>query len=93
VAGDSGKDYKLNFLTYKAAVTKVIVTFKNDASGEFMFYRLNVTSTEPDLIEELELASAVRESVMRLISIENPTENEVEIRKNQWVMANEYLDI
>lgn len=93
VAGDSNKEYKLNFLTYKAASAKVVITFKNEQSGEYMFYKLNITSTEPDLIEELELAAPVRESVMRVISIENPTEQEVEIPKAQWVMANEYLDI
>ena len=58
-----------------------------------MFYKLSITATEPDLIEELELASPVRESVMRIISIENPTDQELEVPKTQWVMANEYLDI
>lgn len=58
-----------------------------------MFYRVAVTATEPDLIEELELVAPVRESVMRVISIDNPTQNEVEVLKTQWVMANEYLDI
>jgi hydrocephalus-inducing protein len=93
VAGDSTKDYKLNFLTYKAAQTKVVITLKNEQSSEYMFYKINISSTEPDLIEELELASPVRESVSRIIAIENPTDQEVEIPKNQWVMANEYLDI
>lgn len=39
------------------------VTFKADKTGEYAFYKVNVTVEEPDLVATIELASQVRESV------------------------------
>lgn len=40
VAGESNKDFKLNFLTYKTGVYKFIITFKNESSGEYLLYKV-----------------------------------------------------
>ena len=40
VAGESHKDFKLNFLTYKVGVYKFSITFKNESSGEFLLYKV-----------------------------------------------------
>jgi len=40
VAGESSKDFKLNFLTYKTGTFKFNITFKNETSGEYLFYKM-----------------------------------------------------
>ena len=49
--------------------------------------------TEPDLLERIELVSTLRESVSKVITVENPTDTEVVIAKNQFVCNNEYIEI
>jgi hypothetical protein len=77
VSGDSYKEFKLNFLAYKVGTYKVKLTFLNETTGEFLPYILNVTATEADLLETIELVSPIRESVSRIVTIENPTDQEV----------------
>ena len=60
---------------------KFIVTFKNESSGEYLFYKMQVQATEPDIIERIELISPIRESVTRVVTIENPTDAEVTITR------------
>lgn len=40
VAGDSTKDYKLSFLAYKTGQYKFTVFFKNETSGEYLFFNM-----------------------------------------------------
>jgi hypothetical protein len=81
VAGDSQKDFKLSFLTYRTGLYKLVVTFKNETTGEYLFYKMNVTSTESDIMDKIELISPIRENISKSITIENPTEGEVTITR------------
>jgi len=74
VAGDSAKDYKLNFLAYKGGQYKFTVTFKNESSGEYLQFKVQATATEPELMEAIELVSPVRETMTKVVTIENPTD-------------------
>jgi hypothetical protein len=71
----------LSFLTYKNGVYKINVKFLNESTGEYLFFKINVTSTDADLIERIELVSSIRESISKVITIENPTDNEVTITR------------
>ena len=82
-------DYKLNFLAYKVGNYKFTITFKNETSGEYLFYKVQVQVTDPDPIDKIELISPIRESVTRVITIENPTDSEVVIQRNQFVFNND----
>ncbi len=93
IAGESTKDYKLNFLAYKAGIYKVKLTFLNETSGEYLPFILSVQATEPDLLDVIELASPIRESISRMVTVENPTDNEVAIAKNQFTCNSEYIEI
>lgn len=93
LAGESSKDYKLNFLAYKTGIYKFMITFKNEASGEYLLYKMQITATEPDLIDRIELASPLREMISKIVTIENPTDMEVTIAKNQFIFSNEYIDV
>lgn len=69
------------------------VTFKADKTGEYAFYKVNVTVEEPDLVATIELASQVRESVSQTICIENPTDVEVTIPATEFACENEYVEV
>jgi hypothetical protein len=74
VAGESHKDYKLNFLALRAGQYKFTATFKAPDSGEYIFYNFQVTVEDNPDVETIELVSPIRESVTEVIMIENPTE-------------------
>ena len=60
------------------------MTFKAEKTGEYAFYNVEVVVEEPDQVQTIELASQVREEVSAVISIENPTENEVTIPSSEF---------
>lgn len=62
IAGESDKEYKLNFLALRAGSYKFSVSFREKQSGEYIFYQFAVTVEESKNVEQLELMSAVRES-------------------------------
>jgi len=93
IAGESTKDFKLNFLAYKVGSYKVKLTFLNETSGEYLSYILQVQAGEADLLETIELASPIRESISRIVTIENPTDTEVIISKSQFTCTSEYIDL
>ena len=82
IGGESSKEYKLNFMAYKVGLYKFVVTFKNESTGEYLFYKMQIQATEPDLIERIELASPIRESISKVVTIENPTDQEITIARN-----------
>ena len=93
VAGESHKDYKLNFLALRAGSYKFKTVFKHDSSEEFIFYNFVITVEDNSEVERIELESPIRESVSASIIIENPTDQEVEVNKSQFTIANEYIEI
>lgn len=93
ITGDSLKDFKLNFLAYKNGAYKVKLTLLNETSGEFLSFILSVNATDADLLETIELASPIRESIGRIVTIENPTDTEIIIAKSQFTCTNEYIEI
>ena len=74
VAGESHKDYKLNFLALRAGVYKFKSTFMAKDSGEYLFYTFQITVEDNPEVETLVLESPIRESVTASIIIENPTD-------------------
>jgi hypothetical protein len=93
VAGNSTKDFKLNFLALKTGNYSFTVTFKAQKTGEYSFFKVNVTVDEPGLLQTIELCSQVRESISQTINIENPTDAEVTIPASEWQCGNEYVEI
>lgn len=93
IAGESYKEYKLNFLALRTGVVKFTVSFKEKTTGEYIFYQFAITVEESKDVEKLELVSAVRESCSHPIVIENPTNEDVKVLKSQFVFANDYLEM
>lgn len=93
IAGESHKEYKLNFLALKAGVYKFSVTFMEKTTREYIFYNFVVNVEESKEIEKHELISPVREQVSQHIVIENPTNDDIKVLKSQFIFANDYLEI
>ena len=55
VAGESHKDYKLNFLALRAGVYKFKSTFMAKDSGEYLFYTFQITVEDNPEVETIEL--------------------------------------
>merc|ERR1712178_175685 len=55
------RDYNLKFYAYKEGVTHLKVTFKNQQTGEFIFY--NITGS---------LEAPVRQTATKVVTIQNP---------------------
>lgn len=93
ISGNMSKGYKLKFMAMRAGVYKLNCTFKVAATGEYVFYRVNVTVEETSEVETIELVSPIRESVSHGIVMENPTSETVTISQNQFTIGNEYVEV
>ncbi|XP_078400045.1 hydrocephalus-inducing protein-like [Cetorhinus maximus] len=72
VPGSSRRDYRINFFTYKEATISVKVTFRNEATQEYLYYIVNIKSISPGLNGTIELVAAVRQSTTGTVAVENP---------------------
>eukprot|EP00826_Nyctotherus_ovalis_P009987 TRINITY_DN12651_c0_g2_i3.p1 TRINITY_DN12651_c0_g2~~TRINITY_DN12651_c0_g2_i3.p1 ORF type:complete len:921 (+),score=283.65 TRINITY_DN12651_c0_g2_i3:189-2951(+) len=91
VGAHSTKEYKLNFLAYKAGKASFSIRFNNDTTKEYAWYNIELDIAPPEPIATLELSSVVRESVSRLVTIENPLDTPVSIDKAQFAADNEHV--
>ena len=60
-------------------ILSIQVTFKNEQTGEYLFYNVTFKSTPPGIIGSIDLTSQVRKSVSSVITIANPLHNPVTI--------------
>lgn len=93
ITGGTSKVYKLNFMAMRAGVYKLTATFKVEATGEYCFYKVNVTVEESSKVEVIELTSPIRESVSHGIVLENPTSEKVVVSQSQFTIGNEYVEV
>lgn len=48
------------------------MTFKNEATGEYLFYNLNYKATPPGVISTIEMVTRVRQMASGSVEVENP---------------------
>jgi hydrocephalus-inducing protein len=48
------------------------VTFKNQLTGEFIFYNITATTVEPGTVDTYKLEAPVRQTAVKIITIQNP---------------------
>merc|ERR1712159_277173 len=67
-------DYKLNFYAYKDTTCTLKVSFKNEKTGEFLFYSVTFKAVQrPDnILESIKLTCPVRRSIQKKIILKNP---------------------
>ncbi|XP_041964608.1 hydrocephalus-inducing protein homolog isoform X2 [Alosa sapidissima] len=72
VSGLATKDYKISFFTYKEGVFHAKVTFRNEVTGEYLFYLLSFKATPPGVISTIEMTTPVRQVTSASVKVENP---------------------
>ncbi|MCQ2818255.1 MAG: hypothetical protein MJ252_13390, partial [archaeon] len=93
VAPNSTKEYKLNFRSLKDTPYSFKITFKNEATQEYVFFTVNVTMSAAKPLSSTELIGPVREIVTGSFSISNPLTKQVDISESDITIENEYLSI
>ena len=83
IPAESVKKYKLTIMALKQGLNRLTVTFRNPITDEFVFYVISLTVTPPDAVESFELSTAVRDTVKKVISITNPLDKPVDIKREQ----------
>lgn len=48
------------------------MTFRNEVSGEYLFYLVNFKATSPGVVSTIELVSTVRRTALATVQVENP---------------------
>eukprot|EP00063_Salmo_salar_P029727 XP_014004562.1 PREDICTED: hydrocephalus-inducing protein homolog isoform X1 [Salmo salar] len=66
------RDYKVSFFTYKEGQYNAKVTFRNESTGEYLFYYLNFKATAPGVISTIEMVTPVRQTASASVRVENP---------------------
>ncbi|XP_003791425.1 hydrocephalus-inducing protein homolog isoform X2 [Otolemur garnettii] len=72
VLSGSKKDYKLNFFSYKEGIYSAKVIFRNEATGEFLFYTVTFKVIPSGIIKTIEMVTPVRQNTSASIKVENP---------------------
>ena len=70
--GLSQKDCRLQFYCYSEGTTAATVTFRNEATGEYSFYRLTFAAAPPAVLGTLVLESPVRVKTSQAVMLDNP---------------------
>ncbi|KAK0151856.1 Hydrocephalus-inducing [Merluccius polli] len=68
----AAKDYKLSFYSYKEGLVHAKVTFRSEASGEYLFYALSFRATRTAVTAAVELSAPVRQTASASVRLENP---------------------
>ena len=70
--GLSQKDCRLHFYCYSEGTTAATVTFRNEATGEYSFYKLTFAAAPPAVLGTLVLESPVRVKTSLAVMLDNP---------------------
>ena len=71
------REYKMNFFTHKDCSISFRVMFHNEESGEYSWYKVQVTASASKAFKTINLESPVRSAVLSLLQVENPLETPV----------------
>ncbi|XP_014823911.1 PREDICTED: hydrocephalus-inducing protein-like isoform X1 [Poecilia mexicana] len=65
-------DYKMSFNAYKEGEYTTKVTFRNETTGEFLFYLINFKVGSPGILATINLETPVRKAACGVVHVENP---------------------
>ncbi|XP_008288806.1 hydrocephalus-inducing protein homolog [Stegastes partitus] len=68
----ASRDYEMSFFTYREGQYNTKVTFRNEVTGEYLFYLVTFKATSPGVLSTIEVATAVRRTVSGAVEVENP---------------------
>jgi hydrocephalus-inducing protein len=93
VPAEGTKKYKLTMVALKQGLNKLTVTFRNPNTDEFIYHILSLNVGAPESTETIEMTAMVRDIAKKVISINNPLDKQVEIRKEQIIIDNDTLTV
>uniref|UniRef100_A0A8D3BS88 HYDIN axonemal central pair apparatus protein n=1 Tax=Scophthalmus maximus TaxID=52904 RepID=A0A8D3BS88_SCOMX len=71
------RNYKMSYFTYREGQHNTKVTFRNEATDEYLFYIVTFKATPPGVLATIELVTTVRRTTSATVQVENPlTTNE-----------------
>ncbi|EFJ42226.1 hypothetical protein VOLCADRAFT_67248 [Volvox carteri f. nagariensis] len=76
----SSKDVKMGVMSFTASTTQAVVKFKNEATGEYLFYDCKFTAAPPAQRGTLSLECPVRTQTTARVSVANPLPEDVTLR-------------
>lgn len=93
IANNASKEYKINFYCLKPLSIKLTIFYRNAETNEYISYKINLNVAPADLQGKIELSSVVRETTMRMITLENPLSKPVQLTKEMITCDNENVTI
>uniref|UniRef100_A0A3Q2PEK1 HYDIN axonemal central pair apparatus protein n=1 Tax=Fundulus heteroclitus TaxID=8078 RepID=A0A3Q2PEK1_FUNHE len=66
------RDYKMSFFAYREGEYSTKVTFRNEVTGEYLFYLVNFKVRPPGILSTIELETPVRQVTSAALHVENP---------------------
>ncbi|XP_043979545.1 hydrocephalus-inducing protein homolog [Gambusia affinis] len=66
------RDYKMSFNAYKEGEYTARATFRNETTGEFLFYLINFKVSSPGVLATINLETSVRRAACGVVHVENP---------------------
>ncbi|KAM4554444.1 hydrocephalus-inducing protein homolog [Fundulus diaphanus] len=66
------RDYKMSFFAYREGEYSTKVTFRNEVTGEYLFYLVNFKVRPPGILSTIELETPVRQVASAALHVENP---------------------
>ncbi|KAG2489301.1 hypothetical protein HYH03_012133 [Edaphochlamys debaryana] len=76
----SAKDIKLGVYSYTASTTNATVTFKNETSGEYLYYECKFVASAPSTRGTVALECPVRTQTSARVSVQNPLAEDVTVK-------------
>lgn len=72
VPASASRDYTMSFFAYREGTYSTKVTFRNEGSGEYLFYLVTFKATPPGVLSTITLATAVHRTASATVQVENP---------------------
>ncbi|KAJ7360567.1 hypothetical protein OS493_015671 [Desmophyllum pertusum] len=72
VPGLSKREYRLNFFAHKEGTFSAKVVFRNEQSGEYLFYYVTFKAVPPGVMATIDLATPIRKSTSHVVTLHNP---------------------
>ncbi|KAM9376112.1 hydrocephalus-inducing protein-like [Pholidichthys leucotaenia] len=72
VPGLAKREYRLSVFIYREGQYNTKVTFRNEETGEYLFYLITFKATSPGILSTIELVTAVRQVASATVQVENP---------------------
>ncbi|XP_068693384.1 hydrocephalus-inducing protein homolog [Montipora foliosa] len=72
VPGLSKRDYRLNFFAHKEGTFSAKVVFRNEHSGEYLFYYVTFKAISPGVMATIDLSTPIRKSTSHVVTLHNP---------------------